>query len=98
MPHLLCAAERVVSRLTPHASTGLRTVPVDLSYDACLEESKTVMFDVAEKAMAAAGVTPCEVQRPTHVACLQCCNNPHTVALLMQTQRQCWFKAKGCPV
>ncbi len=40
---------------------GLKRVPADLSYDACLEEAHLVIFDVAEKAMAAAGVTPREV-------------------------------------
>ncbi|KAK9827585.1 hypothetical protein WJX81_000874 [Elliptochloris bilobata] len=42
-------------------SPGIRALPADLSYDACLEESHMVMFDVAEKAMAAAGVKPREV-------------------------------------
>ena len=59
-------------RLACGSLAGLRTLPADLSYDACLEESQTVMFDVAEKAMVAAKVTPREVQRPTQLEPARC--------------------------
>ena len=66
-PSLLARLCDVALRLACGSLAGLRTLPADLSYDACLEESQTVMFDVAEKAMAAAKVTPREVRRPTHL-------------------------------
>ncbi len=44
-------------------------IPADLSYDACLEEEHIVMLEVAEKAMAAAGVTPEEARPPATQSC-----------------------------
>ena len=37
---------------------GLKQLPPDDSYSACVRESHKVMFDTAEKAMAAAGIKP----------------------------------------
>ncbi len=49
-----------MSRVT---GAGLSRVPWDLSYTARLEEATVVMFDVAEKVMAAAAVAPKEARR-----------------------------------
>lgn len=48
---------------------GLRALPYDQSYDACLEESHEVMYDVAEKVMASAGIHPREVWLLTAPSC-----------------------------
>ena len=50
------------SCLTCAAAAGLRRSPMDNSYSARMEEAHLVMFDVAEKAMSAAAVTPREVR------------------------------------
>ncbi len=47
----------------PRMGAGLSRTPWDLSYTARLEEATVVMFDVAEKAMAAAAVAPKEARR-----------------------------------
>lgn len=41
---------------------GLRQVPFDTSFDSCLNEARLVIFDVAERALTAAAVTPRDVR------------------------------------
>jgi len=55
------------------ADAGLRTLPFDQSYDACLEEAHEVMYDVAERVMASAGVQPREVGLPAGGPCVSGC-------------------------
>ena len=43
----------------------LKQLPPDDSYGACVRESHKVMFDTAEKAMAAAGIKPRQVRALT---------------------------------
>ena len=43
----------------------LKQLPPDDSYSACVRESHRVMFDTAEKAMAAAGIAPRQVHART---------------------------------
>ena len=40
----------------------LKQLPPDDSYNACVREAHKVIFDTAEKAMAAAGITPRQVR------------------------------------
>ena len=40
----------------------LKQLPPDDSYSACVRESHKIMFDTAEKAMAAAGIKPRQVR------------------------------------
>ena len=47
--------------MDPPPCADLKQLPPDYSYSACVREAHKIMFDTAEKAMAAAGITPRQV-------------------------------------